>query len=1051
MDILKGGEADGIPDSSFPKSKLYKGLQHESEHTNNPLIAKEIAKDHLVEDKNYYTKLTKLEKLVKESYDLLDSNGQVIQSYPDVWSPGNSGGNRPGGPWRPPQGTGGGGGLSLPTNPTTRVPHPNSALSLPSPKLPFKKPLRWGRWGAMAVPAMLIGGGLLASRMFGKKTNTGSVETPKPTNLGSLAGYENDIAYGSNGMTSPQGAESFDSVYGGLSTARSPLSSQTHTQQQMANEYNTLRNPKGYNKWYAPPAGLNIKTPNMPNTLPKSAAMKDWRQLHQVVTSPPTLSDISNTAQYMGKSYLNSLYGRLRAVMPFLPKVSKPKLNLGLSTNPSAMPAMGALKTSEAKMSKISAISGPIQGSHDLPVAMGPGPGINLSRVLAAARRHKEAAIKTSGGVSYGMWPFSSAAPAASNTGVDKATAGQYSAAPETNPDVDQAMQAINAAPADSPLKAPSRLSNASTAPKAPQTQSKAPNAYAGGIAPIAVNQALATARKNISPASNSPASPAPALNQALGAPKGNVIGDAATSMDNKIREVTGQPRAGAVTAKSDRVTPVSQNSGGDKGPTGTPTSSDDELIANFNKGYSPEQLAQYRADAAKSDGSAANYNPKPAVNSQPQAPTAPAQPPADLGRHYAGIQRAKADIGTREAYLNRRLNSRYASPSELNSVRSELASIRNQGKTRNMQDMERSQNMTAEDYLRAGHSPEAVAGWQGNGTTRNGLATSTKGWNEQQSANAWRANNGAGASGQTAQPLTAAPHTGLVNGKAGPSISGLASKTPTLGQGAGGVSMAGGTPMPKSPLGPNPAIAGASGVPKKLPMMNNPIGIPGSPLAKSGSHTKAAFLGQAMKLLGKAKPAFSAAGKFYNNIPKNKWLSPVVGALNGGAMGAAADQVAGLAGYDTDGWGATIGAGMGGTARLKGVSGLLNKAVPGLGTKARQAFTMDVGTRGIAGNLTGWGRSPISKAQAVLGMAGTGSGMLQGFAQQHGQQAALDTADAFAKQHGYNSIDELMNSPAAKMFNMVNRFTGAGGRSAAAPAAQTWNSIYRPTQQAMM
>lgn len=48
-----------IPDSKFNKKDLETGIQVETEHTNNRAIAKQIAKAHLVEDKNYYRKLDK--------------------------------------------------------------------------------------------------------------------------------------------------------------------------------------------------------------------------------------------------------------------------------------------------------------------------------------------------------------------------------------------------------------------------------------------------------------------------------------------------------------------------------------------------------------------------------------------------------------------------------------------------------------------------------------------------------------------------------------------------------------------------------------------------------------------------------------------------------------------------------------------------------------------------------------------------------------------------------------------------------------------------------
>jgi hypothetical protein len=59
---IKGGLADKRPDSDFDAEQLKIGIKVEMEHTKDPDIAKEIAKDHLSEDPNYYKKLKKIEK-----------------------------------------------------------------------------------------------------------------------------------------------------------------------------------------------------------------------------------------------------------------------------------------------------------------------------------------------------------------------------------------------------------------------------------------------------------------------------------------------------------------------------------------------------------------------------------------------------------------------------------------------------------------------------------------------------------------------------------------------------------------------------------------------------------------------------------------------------------------------------------------------------------------------------------------------------------------------------------------------------------------------------
>lgn len=60
-DILKGGLADQKSPGEFDPDELELGIKHELEHTDDKLMAKEIAMDHLVEDPKYYTKLEKWE------------------------------------------------------------------------------------------------------------------------------------------------------------------------------------------------------------------------------------------------------------------------------------------------------------------------------------------------------------------------------------------------------------------------------------------------------------------------------------------------------------------------------------------------------------------------------------------------------------------------------------------------------------------------------------------------------------------------------------------------------------------------------------------------------------------------------------------------------------------------------------------------------------------------------------------------------------------------------------------------------------------------------
>jgi hypothetical protein len=42
---------------AFPKDELKRGIKHELEHTKSRRIASEVARDHLVENPRYYSKL----------------------------------------------------------------------------------------------------------------------------------------------------------------------------------------------------------------------------------------------------------------------------------------------------------------------------------------------------------------------------------------------------------------------------------------------------------------------------------------------------------------------------------------------------------------------------------------------------------------------------------------------------------------------------------------------------------------------------------------------------------------------------------------------------------------------------------------------------------------------------------------------------------------------------------------------------------------------------------------------------------------------------------
>jgi hypothetical protein len=61
-EIVVGGLGDNRKSSEFNQRQLNAGIRVEMEHTKSRRIAREIAKDHLTEHKNYYTELRSAEK-----------------------------------------------------------------------------------------------------------------------------------------------------------------------------------------------------------------------------------------------------------------------------------------------------------------------------------------------------------------------------------------------------------------------------------------------------------------------------------------------------------------------------------------------------------------------------------------------------------------------------------------------------------------------------------------------------------------------------------------------------------------------------------------------------------------------------------------------------------------------------------------------------------------------------------------------------------------------------------------------------------------------------
>jgi hypothetical protein len=61
-EYILGGKADFKPNKTFNKRQLRIGAKVELEHTKSKRIAKEIARDHLAEIPDYYTRLAKMER-----------------------------------------------------------------------------------------------------------------------------------------------------------------------------------------------------------------------------------------------------------------------------------------------------------------------------------------------------------------------------------------------------------------------------------------------------------------------------------------------------------------------------------------------------------------------------------------------------------------------------------------------------------------------------------------------------------------------------------------------------------------------------------------------------------------------------------------------------------------------------------------------------------------------------------------------------------------------------------------------------------------------------
>jgi hypothetical protein len=68
-DQIPGGKSDDIPDDEFDEDAVEQGKKVEMEHTDDPELAEEIARDHLSEFSDYYDALAKMEDELKSKKD----------------------------------------------------------------------------------------------------------------------------------------------------------------------------------------------------------------------------------------------------------------------------------------------------------------------------------------------------------------------------------------------------------------------------------------------------------------------------------------------------------------------------------------------------------------------------------------------------------------------------------------------------------------------------------------------------------------------------------------------------------------------------------------------------------------------------------------------------------------------------------------------------------------------------------------------------------------------------------------------------------------------
>jgi hypothetical protein len=82
---LKGGVGDGTKNSDFDANELAMGIEIEKEHTKDEKVAAEIARDHLSEIPDYYTRLKKMEKQANSEEEKPEDVQEEAKESKEQW------------------------------------------------------------------------------------------------------------------------------------------------------------------------------------------------------------------------------------------------------------------------------------------------------------------------------------------------------------------------------------------------------------------------------------------------------------------------------------------------------------------------------------------------------------------------------------------------------------------------------------------------------------------------------------------------------------------------------------------------------------------------------------------------------------------------------------------------------------------------------------------------------------------------------------------------------------------------------------------------------